>query len=140
MRCENCSRENPEGAKFCRGCGTSLSQDLVCSACATKNLPDSEFCMECGASLRGVPASTPAPQPAGLPSNFAGGRYQVQRYLGEGAKKRVYLARDSRLERFLFQSAFGGICADALDHHTQASEPFERSIGALIDGSRCWRR
>ena len=34
-----------------------------------------------------------------MPSSFAGGRYQVQRFLGEGGRKRVYLARDSKLDR-----------------------------------------
>ncbi len=33
------------------------------------------------------------------PSTFAGGRYAVRRFLGEGGKKRVYLARDTRLDR-----------------------------------------
>ena len=43
---------------------------------------------------------TPTPEPApALPASFADGRYQVQRFLGEGAKKRVYLAHDSRLDR-----------------------------------------
>jgi class 3 adenylate cyclase len=41
-------------------------------------------------------ASTPAPQ---LPSSFADGRYQVRRYLGEGAKKRVFEAHDTLLDR-----------------------------------------
>jgi class 3 adenylate cyclase len=36
---------------------------------------------------------------AAYPSGFAGGRYRVQALLGEGASKRVYLARDTRLER-----------------------------------------
>jgi class 3 adenylate cyclase len=30
---------------------------------------------------------------------MAGGRYRVERFLGEGAKKRVFLARDTRLDR-----------------------------------------
>ena len=34
-----------------------------------------------------------------LPTAFAGGRYEVKRFLGEGTQKRVYLARDTRLER-----------------------------------------
>jgi len=33
------------------------------------------------------------------PSTFAAGRYVVRRLLGEGSKKRVYLAHDTRLER-----------------------------------------
>jgi serine/threonine protein kinase len=35
----------------------------------------------------------------GLPSFFAAGRYQVERLLGEGGSKSVFLAVDTRLER-----------------------------------------
>src|SRR5439155_1482774 len=34
-----------------------------------------------------------------LPTGFAGGRYRVKAFLGEGGSKRVYLAHDTRLER-----------------------------------------
>ncbi|MCH8162397.1 MAG: protein kinase, partial [Chloroflexi bacterium] len=44
------------------------------------------------------PTATPAPAPA-LPASFASGRYEVKGFLGEGGKKRVYLARDSKLDR-----------------------------------------
>ncbi len=33
------------------------------------------------------------------PSSFANGRYQVKRFLGEGGKKKVYLAHDTLLDR-----------------------------------------
>src|SRR5207249_2539758 len=33
------------------------------------------------------------------PSSFAHGRYEVKRFLGEGGKKKVYLAHDSLLDR-----------------------------------------
>jgi hypothetical protein len=47
---------------------------------------------------------TPAPvagnQPLpSAPAAFAGGRYTVKHFLGEGGKKRVYLAHDSTLDR-----------------------------------------
>jgi class 3 adenylate cyclase len=41
---------------------------------------------------------TPQPSPA-LPASFAGGRYEVRRFLGEGGRKRVYLAHDTKLDR-----------------------------------------
>jgi class 3 adenylate cyclase/tetratricopeptide (TPR) repeat protein len=44
------------------------------------------------------PAAAPEPQ-APLPESVAGGRYAVRRFLGEGGRKRVYLAHDTRLAR-----------------------------------------
>jgi hypothetical protein len=46
------------------------------------------------------------------PTSFADGRYQVQRFLGEGGKKKVYLAHDSTLDRDV---AFALIKTDGLD-------------------------
>jgi hypothetical protein len=34
-----------------------------------------------------------------VPTSFASGRYTVKRFLGEGGKKRVYLAHDTTLDR-----------------------------------------
>ena len=44
-------------------------------------------------------AASEAPSVSPLPESFAGGRYTVRRFLGEGGRKRVYLAHDSRLAR-----------------------------------------
>jgi len=33
------------------------------------------------------------------PTSFSNGRYQVQSFLGEGGKKKVYLAQDTTLDR-----------------------------------------
>ncbi|MBI3304643.1 MAG: zinc ribbon domain-containing protein, partial [Deltaproteobacteria bacterium] len=49
MRCPNCETENPEGAKFCIECGTTLQNR--CPSCGFENPPRAEFCAECGASL-----------------------------------------------------------------------------------------
>ena len=49
------------------------------------------------------PASTSTPtskEPtADQPTSFANGRYQVKRFLGEGGKKKIYLAQDTNLDR-----------------------------------------
>ena len=57
-----------------------------------------------GATGDGPRSATPAPKQAeetgpAQPDSFAGGRYRVQQALGEGAKKRVYLAHDELLDR-----------------------------------------
>ena len=50
-----------------------------------------------------MPASTSTPtskEPsADQPTSFANGRYQVKRFLGEGGKKKIYLAQDTTLDR-----------------------------------------
>ena len=48
-----------------------------------------------------TPTSTPTDDPAARdqPSSFANGRYEVKRFLGEGGKKKVYLAQDTTLDR-----------------------------------------
>ena len=108
MRCTGCGRENRQGRRFCGGCGGALAP--VCAACGAQNDPGDRFCGDCAASLGTAPetvaprassSSTAAVQAASAPSSpelFAS-RYRLERRLGEGAKKRVHLARDTRLER-----------------------------------------
>jgi len=59
-----------------------------------------------------TPAASPAPIAPPLPASFAGGRYAVRRFLGEGGRKRVYLAHDERLKRDV---AIAVIKTDGLD-------------------------
>ena len=63
-------------------------------------------------STTSQPAAAAAPSAPPLPASFAGGRYAVRRFLGEGGRKRVYLAHDSRLDR---EVAFCVIRAEGLD-------------------------
>src|SRR5712691_1128422 len=62
MPCSNCGTENATSAKFCKGCGASLSR--VCSSCGASNDSDAHFCSACGAALvaaaTAVPVATPA--------------------------------------------------------------------------------
>jgi hypothetical protein len=44
-------------------------------------------------------SATKGASPPPLPASFAAGRYRVEHFLGEGGRKRVYLARDTRLDR-----------------------------------------
>ena len=48
----------------------------------------------------------------GEPASFANDRYQVKRFLGEGGKKKVYLAQDTLLDR---EVAFALIKTEGLD-------------------------
>ena len=52
MICPKCRFENPDGSKFCGGCGRKF--DLTCSECGTMNPPENRFCNECGTDLRPV--------------------------------------------------------------------------------------
>ena len=51
------------------------------------------------APIRTTP--TPSTVSAVVPTSFANGRYQVKEFLGEGGRKRVYLAHDSALRGLL---------------------------------------
>ena len=59
-----------------------------------------------------VAPPTAAPPSSGQPTSFANGRYQVKRFLGEGGKKKVYLAHDTTLDR---EVAFALIKTEGLD-------------------------
>jgi len=52
MKCPKCQFENPEGAKFCGGCGHKF--DMACSECGTNNPTENKFCNECGSNLKPV--------------------------------------------------------------------------------------
>jgi len=58
-----------------------------------------------------IPPPVSAPV-AEQPTSFANGRYQVKRFLGEGGKKKVYLAHDTTLDR---EVAFALIKTEGLD-------------------------
>jgi len=114
MQCRQCHGENPTEARFCLHCGTPRA--LRCGQCGRELPAEARFCMACGQAVGGTPAapeavshstssaqvtraprSEPAPAPP-LPATLGDGRYHVKRFLGEGARKRVYLARDTSLD------------------------------------------
>ncbi len=57
-------------------------------------------------------SSTTSTAGSDQPTSFANGRYEVKRFLGEGGKKRVYLAQDTLLDR---EVAFALIKTEGLD-------------------------
>jgi class 3 adenylate cyclase/ribosomal protein L40E len=52
MRCQNCSAENPQGAKFCIQCATPLQRG--CQKCGFDNPSEARFCAQCGTPLDGA--------------------------------------------------------------------------------------
>jgi len=122
MKCPKCQADNREGRKFCLKCGNPLQ--ILCPSCKSINEPGEDYWGECGHSLveRGTPSAQPptTPQtsppsavvPPPQPTSFANGRYQVKKFLGEGGKKKVYLAHDTVLDRDV---AFALIKTEKLD-------------------------
>jgi class 3 adenylate cyclase len=107
MQCSACGHVNPEDSRFCGECAASLEAALVCPACGQENSTGQKFCNGCaqplgatnraGASESSSRFPTSIPKPTPLPGPVGGGRYRIERFLGEGARKRVYLAHDTRL-------------------------------------------
>lgn len=56
MNCPNCNNENPEGAIFCKSCGSKLSQNIVCPVCGKECSEKMHYCPSCGSSLDGSPS------------------------------------------------------------------------------------
>src|SRR5918992_1719123 len=70
LACAACGTENPEGARFCMNCGSSLAR--TCPACGAAAPAGARFCTECGTALDATPGPAPAPAPAaGEPSALA---------------------------------------------------------------------
>src|SRR5579863_7876291 len=60
MRCNRCSAENRDGAKFCDKCGAKISPR--CASCGAEVRADARFCDSCGAPLSAAaPASKASP-------------------------------------------------------------------------------
>jgi eukaryotic-like serine/threonine-protein kinase len=104
MNCPSCGHANLDDARFCEECAGELAR--VCAGCRTTNTPTAKFCRQCRAPLTADSPEAPTPtSPSVMPpspallASFAGGRYQVQRIIGEGGRKRVYLAHDAKLDR-----------------------------------------
>jgi tetratricopeptide (TPR) repeat protein len=110
MKCPHCQTKLPENSKFCMACGKTLQTEFVCAKCTHVNPAEAKYCLQCGQSLV-EPVPTPF-KPVSMPSSFAGGRYQVKKFLGEGGKKKVYLAHDTVLDRDV---AFALIKTEKLD-------------------------
>lgn len=114
MNCPNCATQNPEEARFCFNCGTTLA--LVCGNCGTELPAGAKFCFNCGAptpsgtstasgtpTASGAPtAAAPAKQPAPAPPPPQTAPAEpssdvLQRYIPRGLMAKLEAARDSGL-------------------------------------------
>jgi hypothetical protein len=89
MICPKCHTENPDGFKFCNGCGQKLV--LICPSCQTANPPGSRFCGECGHDLS-KPLQTQAldyPVPKSYTPKFLAEKILTTRSAMEGERKLV---------------------------------------------------
>src|SRR3954464_14429606 len=96
MSCPNCGHDNPAESNFCGNCGARLAPATQPSADAPTN------------------GDSPTLE---APESLASGRYVVERYLGEGGRKRVYLAHDTVLDRDV---AVGVVKTSGLDPEARA--------------------
>jgi class 3 adenylate cyclase/tetratricopeptide (TPR) repeat protein len=79
---------------------------VQCPSCGNRNRPGAKFCDSCGAPLEAAEDAAPREPPSDVPESFVGGRYRVRRFLGERARKRVYLARDTTGDRDVALAVF----------------------------------
>ena len=126
----------------------SLAASLACPSCGADNSSGQKFCNECATPLgkSTSPTQTPTPEPSpALPTSLANGRYEVKGFLGEGARKKVYLAHDDReimpgmgftLEPGIYTDTYAlRICANLfIDGNRQVnlSAPLQREIIAVL--------
>ncbi len=126
--CLVCETELPPGARFCMSCGVQVAATPSAAPGPPGPTPPSanEPALEPASPVANEPALlTPTPsrgqgrsegaavsKPGSEPTGFCDGRYEVKRFLGEGGKKRVYLAHDGLLDRDV---AFALIKTEGLD-------------------------
>jgi predicted ATPase/class 3 adenylate cyclase len=86
VKCSKCQFENPEGTKFCGGCGSKLEK--TCPKCGQTNPSQFKFCGECGQTLDSPAA--PAPKKLSLDGKIS----KIQRYLPQGLTDKILSQRD----------------------------------------------
>jgi class 3 adenylate cyclase len=87
LLCPSCQRLNPEGARFCNGCGGPLSG--ICPSCHHVNPAEAAFCNACGSSLGGSAAESPAQDPRAYTPSHLAERILHSRSALEGERKHV---------------------------------------------------
>jgi serine/threonine-protein kinase len=117
MKCPKCEFKNPDDAQFCIECGNPI--EFNCPQFNAITPSTGKFCKACGYDYRQV--KTPK-EPSEIstisdPTTFANDHYQIKEKLGEGAKKKVYRAYDTLLDRDI---ALALIKTEGLDEDAKA--------------------
>jgi len=86
MKCSKCRFENPEGIKFCGGCGAKL--ETLCPGCNLSSPPNFKFCGECGQKLD-VPVET-SPKDLSFDEKLT----KIQKYLLKGLTEKILSQKD----------------------------------------------
>jgi len=86
MKCPKCQTENPDENRFCRECGSKLSQ--TCPQCSAEVLLSDKFCGKCGNTL-----SKP-PEPITKELSFDEKLEKIQKYLPKGLTDKILSQRD----------------------------------------------
>tara|TARA_B000000460_G_scaffold103764_1_gene72656 strand:- start:219 stop:4145 length:3927 start_codon:yes stop_codon:yes gene_type:complete len=125
--CPSCNTELRTGARFCDSCGSTVSNPIPdhhapLSSSTTEQQTDVTAVVERDGdnTISSDPSppllteGTPAEDVTDTeePLTFSDGRYEIAKFLGEGGKKKVYLAKDSLLDRDV---AFALIKTEGLD-------------------------
>src|SRR5262249_41305537 len=87
MRCQGCTAENPENAKFCLECGAQLGHR--CAACGAESPARAKFCLECGKPLATASKPRPAPDPRSYTPKHLAEKILTTRSALEGERKQV---------------------------------------------------
>lgn len=82
MRCPACGNENREGARFCDSCGADLG-------------PTGPPAPPAGPGEGVIAEPDRSRLPEGAPETVGDDRYRLLEFLGQGGRKRVYLAEDA---------------------------------------------
>jgi class 3 adenylate cyclase len=81
MICSKCQTANPDGAKFCMGCGAALA--LACPECKTELPAGAQFCFNCGHRMDEAPKPGPTSEP------------KLEQYVPQELRSKLETARES---------------------------------------------
>ena len=86
MKCPKCQFENPDNAKFCIECASSM--EFHCPNCGAITPATGKFCQECAHDLR-KPKTTPPKE-----ISFDEKLTKIQKYLPKGLTEKILSQRD----------------------------------------------